>query len=93
MKTTTCMTIVIGAVMASCSAIAMADRNNDGARKSNSSYGAPTLYYSYESIQQRRELELLEKSNELAEKRFELEERQLRDESRRELPYHDQDNE
>lgn len=42
-----------------------------------SSYGSPTLYYSHESIQERQELELLQRSNEINERRLNLELEQL----------------
>lgn len=88
MRILTALAVIIAATTASCGATA-----KDYVYGPHS-YGAPTLYYSHESIQQRQELELLQKSNEIAEKQFNLEVEQLRrEESDRYKPYTDDNHE
>lgn len=60
------------------------DRNDD--RQVNSynphSYGSPQLYYSAESIRERREQELMKESNDIAKERLEVEREQLQEDKR-----------
>jgi hypothetical protein len=87
MKIAAIVAIIATATMASCQVIA----ESKPYVYNPNSYGAPTLYHSHESIQQRNELELLQKANDLAEKRFNLEVEHLRQEEiERAKPYGDE---
>lgn len=70
--------ILMSVFITSCNVIAN-DRNDD--RQGNSynphSYGSPQLYYSAESIRERREQELMKESNSIAKERLEVEREQL----------------
>ncbi|WP_432742915.1 hypothetical protein ABXJ76_18930 [Methylobacter sp. G7] len=46
------------------------------------SYGSPQLYYSAESIRERREQELMKESNDIAKERLEVDRERLREEKR-----------
>ncbi len=57
---------------------------NDASNYNANSYGSPKLYYSHESIQERKKLDLLKKSNDIYREHLELEKSHIRDEYRRE---------
>jgi hypothetical protein len=79
--------LLLVALTSSCSVMAVENDYRPAIR-----YGSPQLYYSHESIVQRQELELLQKSNEIAKRRFELEVEQLRQEEiERSKPYRDEE--
>ncbi|MDP1664058.1 MAG: hypothetical protein Q8L79_02950 [Methylobacter sp.] len=61
--------------------------DQSGTAYNPNSYGAPQLYYSAESIRERREQELMKESNDIAKERLEVERELLREEKREHQSY------
>ena len=62
--------------------IVIADDKNQWNSYPPHSYGSPQLYYSAESIHERREQELMKESNNIAKERLEVERKQLLEDKR-----------
>ncbi|MEI8209807.1 MAG: hypothetical protein WCG16_11420 [Methylococcales bacterium] len=62
--------------------IVIADDKNQWNSYPSYSYGSPQLYYSAESIHERREQELMKESNNIAKERLEVEREQLLEDKR-----------